>query len=138
MTSTRGDPAALQRGNIVLIADRGGEFTGKPRPAVVVQSAFFNTATVTVCLITSVAVDAPLMRIALPADATTGLEVASWAAVDQLATVRRSRVRGPIGHLAGATLREIDQAILQFLGFADHWAKGLGVIAMPTESPGSP
>jgi mRNA interferase MazF len=76
---------------------------------------------VTVCLVTSIVVDAPLLRIALPAGAETGLEVESWAAVDQLATVRRSHVRGPIGQLAAATLREIDQAILQFLGFADHW-----------------
>jgi mRNA interferase MazF len=121
MISTSASPAAPQRGDIVLIADRGGEFTGKPRPAVVVQSAFFATATVTVCLITSDAVDAPLMRIALPVDAATGLKVASWAQVDQLNTVRRSRVRGPIGHLDRATLREIEQAILQFLGFADHW-----------------
>jgi mRNA interferase MazF len=115
--------STLQRGDIVLVADRAGAFTGKPRPAVVVQSPLFSgTATVTVCLLTSVAVDAPLLRIALPADATTGLEVACWAAIDQLATVRRRHVRGPIGHLDGAALREIDQAMLLFLGFADHWA----------------
>lgn len=114
----------MQRGVIVLVADRQGSFTGKPRPAVVVQSPLFAaTPTVTVCLLTSIAVDAPLLRIALRADATTGLEVACWAAVDQLATVRRSHVRGPIGHLDPVTLREIDQAMLMFLGFADHWAE---------------
>jgi len=126
MISPNTDPAALQRGDVVLIADRQGDLTGKPRPAVVVQSAFFATATVTVCPITTRALDAPLLRIALPADATTGLQRASWAQVDQLATVRRSRVRGPIGHIDGDTLRAIDQAILQFLGFADHWKNMLG------------
>jgi mRNA interferase MazF len=126
MISASADPAALQRGDIVLMADHGGTFTGKPRPAVVVQSPFFVTKTLTVCPITSREVDAPLMRIALPAAATTGLEVASWAQVDQLATVRRGHVRGPIGQLDGATLREIDQAILTFLGFADHWTRLIG------------
>jgi hypothetical protein len=32
-------------------------------------------------------------------------------------------VRGPIGRLDPTTLREIDQAMLLFLGFADQWAK---------------
>jgi mRNA interferase MazF len=124
MVSASADPPVLQRGDVVLVADRQGEFTSKPRPAVVVQSPlFFATATLTVCLLTSIAVDAPLLRIALPAGAETGLALACWAAVDQLATVRRSHVRGPIGRLDPATLRELDQAMLLFLGFADHWAK---------------
>lgn len=123
MISASAEPAEWQRGDVVLIADRQGSFTGKPRPAVVVQSPIFaETTTLTVCLVTSVEVDAPLLRIALPVEATTGLEVACWAQIDQLATVRRSHVRGPIAHLSAATLREIDHAMLMFLGFADHWA----------------
>jgi mRNA interferase MazF len=129
-SSASPEPATLQRGDIVLVADRRGVFTGKPRPAVVVQSPLYaETATVTVCLVTSVALDAPLLRIALPvnrttelANRTTGLVVPCWAAVDHLATVRRSHVNGPIGHLGDDMLHEIDRAILMFLGFADHWA----------------
>jgi len=30
----------MRRGDVVSIADRQGEFTGKPRPAVIVQSDF--------------------------------------------------------------------------------------------------
>lgn len=46
------------------------------------------------------------MHIALPANKATGLEVPCWVQVDQLATVRRSRVRSPIGELDRATLRD--------------------------------
>ena len=41
-------------GDIVTIADRGGEFTGKPRPAIVLQSDLFvHSPTVAVVPITS-------------------------------------------------------------------------------------
>jgi mRNA interferase MazF len=108
-----------QRGDIVLIADRHAEFAGKPRPAVVLQSTQFVTKTLTVCLITSIAVDAPMLRIALPVNSETGLIENSWAAIDQVATVRRSRVSHGIGRLDSAKMLEISQALLVFLGIAD-------------------
>jgi hypothetical protein len=40
-----------------------GQLTGKPRPTVVLQSSHSPTATLTVCPITSIAVDAALLRI---------------------------------------------------------------------------
>jgi mRNA interferase MazF len=110
---------APQRGDIVIIADRHAEFAGKPRPALVLQSPLFITATLTVCLITSIAVDAPLLRVLLPADPQTGLEVPSWAAIDQLTTIRRARVSRRIGRLGRAKMFEISQALLVFLGIAD-------------------
>jgi mRNA-degrading endonuclease toxin of MazEF toxin-antitoxin module len=77
---TEGPPAALfARGDIVTIADRDVEFAGKPRPALVLQSPHFVTMTLTVCLITSIAVDAPLLRIALPVNEANGLVVPSCA-----------------------------------------------------------
>jgi mRNA interferase MazF len=116
MSSERIEP---QRGDIVIIADRSGELTGKPRPAVVVQSPYFVTATLTVCPITSIEVDAPLLRIALSANEQTGLSVPSWAAVDQLTTIRRTRGARRIGRLDNAKMFEISQAVLVFLGIAD-------------------
>lgn len=57
----------MKRGTIVVVAARGA-YTGKPRPAVVVQSDLFNPthASITLCPITSDCVDAPLFRLALP------------------------------------------------------------------------
>jgi len=71
-------PALLARGDIVIIADRDVEFAGKPRPALVLQSPHFVTMTLTVCPITSIAVDAPLLRIALSVSEASGLVEPSW------------------------------------------------------------
>ena len=58
-------------GDIVVVATRGA-YTGKPRPALVVQADPYNEthASVTLCPITSDCVDAPLFRVALPDDRT--------------------------------------------------------------------
>jgi mRNA interferase MazF len=122
MSSERaeGPPAALfARGDIVTIADRDVEFTDKPRPALVLQSLHFVTMTLTVCPITSIAVDAPLLRIALPVNEASGLVVPSWAQIDKIITISRRRIGGRIGRLDNVKLFEISQALLVFLGIAD-------------------
>ena len=117
---TEGPPAALfARGDIVIIADRGVEFAGKPRPALVLQSTHFATTTLTVCPITSIAVDAPLLRIALPVGEASGLVVPCWAQIDKITTIGRRRIGGRIDHLDNVKMFEIGQALLVFLGIAD-------------------
>lgn len=63
----------MTRGAVVIVAARG-PYTGKPRPAVVVQADLFTPthASVTVCPITSDCVDAPLFRVTLPPGSRTG------------------------------------------------------------------
>lgn len=77
----------------MVVASRGA-YTGKPRPAVVIQSDLFNPthASVTVCPITSDCVDAPLFRVSLPPGARTGLKHASQVMVDKVVSVPRSAV----------------------------------------------
>ena len=111
--------APFARGDIVTIADRDVEFAGKPRPAVALQSPHFMTLTLTVCLITSIAVDAPLLRIALPVGEASGLVVPSWAQIDKMTTISRHRIGGRIGHLSPVKMFEISQALMVFLGIAD-------------------
>ena len=117
---TEEPPAALfARGDIVIIADRDVEFAGKPRPALVLQSPHFATMTLTVCPITSIAVDAPLLRIALPVGKASGLVAPCWAQIDKITTISRRRIGGRIGHLDNVKMFEISQALLVFLGIAD-------------------
>ena len=111
--------APFIRGDIVTIADRDVEFAGKPRPALVLQSPHFVTMTLTVCPITSVAVDAPLLRIALPASEASGLVVPSWAQIDKISTISRRRIGRRIGHLDNVKMFEVSQALPVFLGIAD-------------------
>ncbi|HSZ90480.1 MAG TPA: type II toxin-antitoxin system PemK/MazF family toxin [Acetobacteraceae bacterium] len=107
------------RGDIVTIADRGGEFTGKPRPAIVLQSDLFaDSPTVAVLPITSQPTDAPLLRVPLGSNEGTGLAVPSWAQIELLTTVRRRRVGGRIGGADDATMLAINRALAVYLGLA--------------------
>jgi mRNA interferase MazF len=98
----------------------GGGYGGKPRPAVVVQSDDFpHTGSVTVCLVTSRAVDAPILRPSLEAVSDAGLAAPSWAMVDKLVTVPRSKVGDRIGRLAHRDMRRLERSLLVFLGLAE-------------------
>ena len=107
------------RGDIVTIADRGGEFTGKPRPAIVLQSdAFAGSGTLAVLPITSEETAAPLLRIPLAPGGATGLTAPSWAQIELVSTVRRRRVGRTIGRADDATMVAVNRALAVFLGLA--------------------
>lgn len=109
---------SLRRGDIVTIALQG-DF-GKPRPALVVQSDLFNAnhATLTVLLISSEIVDAPLFRITIEPSEANGLQRVSQIMVDKFMTTRREKVGKPIGHLDEETLLRINRALAVWIGIA--------------------
>lgn len=106
----------VARGAIVVLAARGA-YTGKPRPAVVVQAEAFNAthASVTVCPITSDCVDAPLFRVALPPGDRTGLAVVSQVMVDKVSTIPRTAVSRSIGRCDSVHLEQVDEALRRWL-----------------------
>jgi mRNA interferase MazF len=107
----------LTRGDVVTVA-LPGDF-GKPRPALVIQSdRFAETATVTVLLVSSTLVDAPLVRVTVEASPANGLRRTSQVMIDKAMTLRRERVGSPIGRLDDATLLAVNRAVALFLGFA--------------------
>lgn len=106
----------MSRGDIVTVA--GGVYASKPRPALIVQDDRFDaTDSLTVCPFTSTQVDAPLLRMPVPADEQNGLDQDSFLMVDKLTTVRRSNARTVVGRLEAATLVEFERRLLVFLGF---------------------
>ncbi len=107
----------MKRGAIVTVAAKGA-YTGKPRPALVVQSDLFNPthASVTVCLITSDCVDAPLFRLTLPPGARTGLRTVSQIMIDKIVSVPRSAVRGEVGQCDTEEIDAVDGALRRWLG----------------------
>jgi mRNA interferase MazF len=108
----------MKRGEIWAVA--GGVYATKPRPAIVLQDDVFDlTDSITVCPMTSTDVDAPLMRLAIFADATTGLDSASFAMVDKITTVRRSQVSQRIGRVSSTQLVDLERLVMVFLGLAD-------------------
>ena len=109
---------ALRRGTVVTVASPGA-YSGKPRPAVIVQDDRFDeTASVTVCAFTSDPINAPLFRPVVEPSETNGLESISRLMVDKVTTVRKDKLGRPIGRLADEDLLRLNRAILIFLGLA--------------------
>lgn len=106
----------LRRGDVVLVVLKGDY--GKPRPAVVVQSDALNVGSVVVCPCTSDVTGAGDFRVAVAPTAETGLDRTSEIMVEKLAAVARSSVRGVVGRLEAAAMREVERALLLVLGFA--------------------
>ena len=107
----------MKRGAIVVVAAKGS-YTGKPRPALVVQSDLFNPthASVTVCPITSDCVDAPLFRLALPPGSRTGLRAVSQVMIDKIVSVPRAAISAEIGECDPRELEAVDDGMRRWLG----------------------
>ena len=107
----------MRRGDLVTIA-LTGDF-GKPRPALVVQSdQFAGTGGVTVLLLSSTLLDAPLIRLDIEPSPENGLRQPSQIMIDKPMTVKRERVGEFFGHLGDSDMVAVTRALAVFLGFA--------------------
>jgi mRNA interferase MazF len=105
----------MKRGDLVTVAVSGDY--GKPRPALVVQADAFDLhPSVVVLPLTSEMHDAPLFRVAVSADAATGLRIPSQIMVDKATAVPRVKLGARIGQVDGVTMRAVDAALRGFLG----------------------
>jgi len=108
----------VRRGEIWSVAARGA-YTGKPRPAVIVQDDRFDaTASVTICALTTDPTDAPLLRLQVQPDDLNGLDHPSSLMVDKLTTVPRTSLGQQIGRLRDDDVLRLNRAIIVFLGLA--------------------
>jgi mRNA interferase MazF len=108
----------VRRGEIWTVSG-GSTYTGKPRPAVIVQEDSFDaTASITVCAFTSDPTDTPLFRLLVEPTETNGLRVASRLMVDKVTTVPKDRLGEKVGRLDDADVLRLNQAVLVFLGLA--------------------
>ena len=107
----------MKRGTIVVVSARGAH-TGKPRPALVVQSDLFNPthSSVTICPITSECVDAPLFRLTLPPGARTGLRTVSQVMVDKIVSVPRQAITAEVGECDAREVEAVDEGLRRWLG----------------------
>jgi mRNA interferase MazF len=109
----------MRRGEVWTAAG-GGDYTGKPRPVVILQDDRFDaTDSITICAFTTDSTDAPLFRVLVEPSEVNGLDAPSRIMVDKIATVRRTRLGSRIGLLAHDDIVRLNRAILVFLGFAD-------------------
>ena len=108
----------MKRGEVWTLAG-GGDYTGKPRPAVIVQDDSFDaTASVTICAFTTDPTDAPLIRLPVEPSEENGLRAPSRLMVDRLTTVSKSRLGSRLGTLPPEDMIRLNKAMLVFLGMA--------------------
>ena len=106
----------MRRADIVTVA--GGGYASKPWPALIVQDDRFDaTDSVTVCPFTTTRVEAPLLRLPVPADDENGLGQDGFLMVDKLTTVRRINAHAVVGRLSATALVEFERRLLVFIGF---------------------
>ena len=107
----------MKRGDLVTVAMSGD--LGKPRPALVIQADQFElTGTVTVLLISSETVDAPLIRLSVEPNETNGLRLPSQIMIDKVMSVKRSRIGQRFGRLDPETTIAVNRSLALFLGLA--------------------
>lgn len=106
----------MRRGDVWTVSG-GADYAGKPRPAIIVQEdSFAETASVSICLLTTAALDAPLIRPRIDPGAGNGLLETSYAMADKITTVHRARLGRRLGTLAPAAMARVNQAMMLFLG----------------------
>jgi mRNA interferase MazF len=108
----------VRRGEI-WIAAGGTDYSGKPRPVVVIQDHRFEmTESITICSFTSNPVDAPLFRLAVEPSEVNGLRAPCSLMVDKITTIPKTKIGKRIGRLADEDVVRLNRAVLVFLGIA--------------------
>jgi mRNA interferase MazF len=108
----------MRRGNVVTVAMQG-DF-GKPRPALILQSDVFSDihATVTVALISSEIVQAPIFRLDIEPDESNGLSLQSQVQIDKIMSIRSEKIGSVIGSLNDAMMVRVNRTLALWLGLA--------------------
>ena len=95
-----------------------GDF-GKPRPTLVIQSDNFDShATVTVLLVSSTLIEAPIFRITVQPSPDNGLQKPSQIMVDKAMTIKREKIGSSFGSLDPIHMLEVERSLAVFLGIA--------------------
>lgn len=107
----------MRRGDFVTVA-MSGDF-GKPRPALVIQSDHFSeTGTVTVLLVSSTLVQAPLLRLTVEPTQENGLRKTSQIMIDKTMSVQRGKIGATFGRLDNETMIAVTRSVAVFFGIA--------------------
>lgn len=107
---------SYERGDIVLCADKSADFTGKPRPFLIVQKTIYIMAkdSLLVCPI-STALDETGLRIRLIANKENGLLQDSDIHTDKVSAIRKLRVKQTIGKASKQEMVAVSASIKDWL-----------------------
>ena len=111
----------MKRGDVYSVSG-GGDYLGKPRPAVVIQKHdFAGLSSITICLLTSHSkglqpkVLQPFRPLIEPS-ARNGLSAPSSIMADKITTVKKNKLGQRIGELSDEDLAQLNRAVTVFLG----------------------
>jgi len=91
----------------------------KPRPVLIIQDDHFEqTESITVCPLTSQAVEAGWWRTAIEPSESTGLAVTSYVQIDKITTTRRINLAQRIGQVSSGQMSDVSTRLAAFLGMA--------------------
>ena len=108
----------MRRGEIWTVSG-GKDYTGKPRPVVIVQDDSFDaTDSITICAFTTDETDAPLFRLPVVPSARNGLRSSCRLMADKVTTVPKSKIGSQVGRLDDEDVLRLNQAVIVFLGLA--------------------
>ena len=108
----------MKRGEIWTVSG-GGNYTGKARPAVILQDDDFDaTDSITICPFTTDSTKAPLIRLAIEPDERNGLDSPSRIMADKVTTVAKRRLGRKIGELDSENIAQLERAVGRFLGLS--------------------
>ncbi len=108
----------MKRGEIWSVAG-GSQYSGKPRPAVIVQDDHFpDTESVALCAFTTDPTEAPLIRLAVEPSDTNNLRNRCRLMVDKVTTVHRRRLGYKIGTLDDEDIARLNRSMMVLLGLA--------------------
>jgi mRNA interferase MazF len=108
----------VRRGEIWSVAG-GGDYAGRPRPAVILQDDRFDaTSSITICAFTADPTPAPLFRLPIEPNDRNGLRSPCRIMVDKVTTVPKGRLGARIGQLDDEDIVRLNRALLVFLGLA--------------------
>ena len=106
----------MKRGDLITVALQG--HYGKARPALIIQSDFFDLhPSLTILPITSELRDAPLFRITIEPSKKNGLKSTSQVMIDKVHTIPKEKAGKTIGELDSNTMLSINRSLAVFLGF---------------------
>jgi mRNA interferase MazF len=109
----------LKRGEIWTVSG-GADYTGKPRPALVIQDDIFvDSPSVTICMFTTDKADAPATRLAFAPDNQNNLNAPSNLMIDKIITVPRTKMGKQVGMLLETDVTRVNRALALFLGLAN-------------------
>ncbi|MDN5943545.1 MAG: type II toxin-antitoxin system PemK/MazF family toxin [Nitrospira sp.] len=106
----------IKRGDLVAVAAKG-HYSGKPRPVLILQSNLFSSlGSVTICLLTTEIIDAPLFRLSVGPSPENGLKQPSLIMIDKIVTVPQDAIGALIGSLDNEIMLQVDRSLAVFLG----------------------